>query len=984
MKEMIRSANLDNKKTIFFTILLYISNISLGDTSSSYLNNSNTTTCPANHTVYQKTQTNTAELQKHLKKTKSACNNLNEGKSSSFATEDKEQENEFLLNELDVEEKYYKKAAKTIENKQSKNNKLSHSYVVGSNALMIGVFWLFPDIFVDMSNIFDNYPVHSNSKSRKQVSKCTKKACVNAVKKWIRNFFVNPFNLGGITQYLSYNSPLLKWFLSKSKSHTLKFKTRSPQIQLYAVKEKIKDIVKENTLSQKDIRSIEDILDQVEELLEIKTSSKEGISSISFGFTSHPDDGKREDAFKKLQKVLAIASLPRKAERISPTKLDEVKNLLTNVSDEVRSPLEQLTKKIIYQSSLSEQHKIKLLSRTNLFFVGPSGVGKTELVKEYAKTMGIPLYRVELSFKNMNLFESESHYSDTKNKLNPLAKSFLKVPSKKRNNNGIIFFENIDQYIKTNEYGHNSKALLDFLKNLLNKDNKYIQIPGLKTTIDISRFTVILSGSSRISDDALMSHLTTVEFEGFTFEKRKTIADDYFQTLLCQYDIEALDHHFNVIDKITALDHERSLGANNLKKTIEGFVLYLAQEKFDKLFFNKQTNTISDDHKDLSFDYKKHYEQNAKSLWNSRTAIALSQRNIKKAFLNTHSPIDLSIRDKTESIVNELIATANLAEDNSRSEYIKSKIRTINFLLKIPREIKAIEKEDLDNLEKSLQHYDEELIKEVIETLSYHQIISQLKNKNSVSSNTATKYYSLPFEIANGRSPIMFFQGPPGTGKTHLARQIAKSLKLPFIKIPLSVDHMGYKKLLHGNTGQTKTHQGLSLLTQSLLSKDGDKEFPKNAVIFIDEIDKVLNHDSPVSTSLRRFFHEFLDPSFHTLELKDLNVDIDISNYLIILAGNKFIKENGEKNAKDSASILSRIESISFKPYKRETLELIAKEYYHNLSNDEEDKEILNEQLESFIYETLEAQNTKGEYNLRKLISKIKNRFVKLKQSNDN
>ncbi|MFK7823963.1 MAG: AAA family ATPase [Oligoflexales bacterium] len=230
----------------------------------------------------------------------------------------------------------------------------------------------------------------------------------------------------------------------------------------------------------------------------------------------------------------------------------------------------------------------------------------------------------------------------------------------------------------------------------------------------------------------------------------------------------------------------------------------------------------------------------------------------------------------------------------------KKMLVAIEAVIKLPNQRKPLSfSENLkDKLSSILSSFPEEIQKEV-----QHAAFSQVscsKGENRINRNN-----------------ILLFAGPPGTGKTTLARSYAKALDLPLIEISLAgvklQDLNGTSFFSFSDEIQFKN---LSLLTSSLLKRTDSKgNRYSNAIIFFEEFDKAINSIDWESKQLQQFLLLFLDPSRQKSTLGDIQFDLDISGYTIILAGNQLPKD---------PALLSRMKLIPFKGYGFEERKAIA------------------------------------------------------------
>jgi ATP-dependent Lon protease len=220
----------------------------------------------------------------------------------------------------------------------------------------------------------------------------------------------------------------------------------------------------------------------------------------------------------------------------------------------------------------------------------------------------------------------------------------------------------------------------------------------------------------------------------------------------------------------------------------------------------------------------------------------------------------------------------------------------------------------------------------------------------------------------NQSKNVLFFLGEPGVGKTYMAHKIAKSLELPLFKISLS-DINTTQALIGSKAGDLPDKQ-LSIISSLLLSC-GDQPCPKNAVFFIDEVDKTFN--SPHTPGeMKNQLLKFVDPEDKEFVLSDLStpkreIVIDTSGYLFILAGNNSLSDStGASPMKD------RYTTINFEGMGRDSKFNII---FNSLKDHFEDLHLGNYEAHRLLVEQMVDYDLKEKKNpgLRPLLKTIEN-----------
>lgn len=687
----------------------------------------------------------------------------------------------------------------------------------------------------------------------------------------IGGIFVSPYMISGLFSTSSYSS--YTSFLSGSSTMTEMWGLKA---QLFGVRAKVESV---DGLSEEQKRKALDILDSLEPNFDEK--------AITLKASWMDEKGKRQQFFDRLRRALLIANLPSETKKIN---YDEIRGKLDTLLDpqtpEVRKAFKELTKSVAASSQGKPIHPSKL------FLLGAPGTGKTYLMQQYADLLGLPLIKVSLAeAKDVKELVGEGGYGGEQDKLSIFSKALMKVPNDKTFNNGIIFFDEADKTQGASDRYH-AEAVTDFLLTSLLGDKNSLRLHDLGISIDTSKFIFVFAGNKPFKLDSLMSRLKLVKFDGFEFGERLALACRYFGSQSKANDIGFEDQDFAMLYDLTIVDHQENVGLRPFLQTLKDWVQAKVTSKHTQ--------------EPVEFDVLDTHKKNSRNIWDAGTAIALAKRK----FDLIKGELPGAIVDKLE---NRSFPTAERAIHETDNNYaiLKGLLASIEHIIHLPYRLKNL--------------YGDEHLKRLGKEMNegLFEYSSEIKDAiwNILDSHVANSVVKDPV-----RKKVLYFYGKPSTGKTYLANRLAESLGVALI-------HLKFEDDASTGRGQDASDSmaSLSALTKSLLSPEL-KPYDKNAIIFIDEADKILNSEK--GATFKQFLHELLDPDKASIRLGDLKVDLDVSHFLFILAGNDRIKKKDDSGnvLADDNSLESRMQLLEFKDFPRDRKIVLAQTLFDNLA----------------------------------------------------
>lgn len=671
------------------------------------------------------------------------------------------------------------------------------------------------------------------------------------------------------------NTPAWVWDKIKSTScSTLGYACKTalkddnyidPKIQYFALKRKYEDV--KFDLSLKLRNTIDDILGKIE-----STFFKE---KGSFSLLVHvtPSDLKRLEKFNLI--LDALLNLPLISKRLHNDEVfPKLKNLLADYSEVVSQKMTSLAELMIRKSQVQhkDQNTQEKFPRSIIYLKGPLGLGKNYLAENFAKVLDLPLVPVELRIDS-RVFKKEDTLFDAEGELNELTKAISSLPHDKRYKNAILLIKDFDSFMPD----QTSYFERIFNPNLETKTS-------LQVHQDIASYTFILTGSKPL-DSRLLDHVQVIEVDRFSFETKQKIACQYFGSISKNIPIQA--EYVQVLNQLIEQDYNLNLSLNPLKNTLQDFINQIhSGKKYDLAILSRTLKEKSDKN------------------WDINSAFTFLSIKFEKEKHLLSESVNHKIETHLEYIKNSgYLATkvnthpAHLSAFGDSLGDPKIYFDNLNTLMKLPRGVKYIEDNESTQLkvEGLLKDYPEKVRLQMRSAIGSHIDSSQPKD------------HTMPNPY---RSNILYFNGEPSTGKSYLSKALGEVLDLPVIYISLEDTSVGQ---FRGMSESIDTMEFSTLkfkfkpskLTKELLpAQDGDPIKVKNAIIVIDEVEKILNNKANKNADdLLSVFLKLTDPENKTFHLGDVELDLDTSHFLWIFIGNELV---------DSSPFNDRVEVVKF------------------------------------------------------------------------
>lgn len=227
----------------------------------------------------------------------------------------------------------------------------------------------------------------------------------------------------------------------------------------------------------------------------------------------------------------------------------------------------------LYANSLSSQ--TVATHQVSFFLLGEAGVGKTATVKALADALGRPLCKISVATDNVNdLYGQEppNEYAMV-GKMGLLARCFLTPDHGTAALDPIIFIDEIHDVLNAKD--KTSRQFMSFLKSITDDGEGYITDKGLNIKIPIKSVTFIFAANENVKEDcanALSTRWHIIKFTDLTPDQKYTIAQRHFGELSVQYNYQANNDDYNMLQKIVDLD--ASPGARVLMHVVDQYLAH--------------------------------------------------------------------------------------------------------------------------------------------------------------------------------------------------------------------------------------------------------------------------------------------------------------------------------------------------------------------------------------------------------------------------
>lgn len=335
-----------------------------------------------------------------------------------------------------------------------------------------------------------------------------------------------------------------------------------------------------------------------------------------------------------------------------------------------------------------------------------------------------------------------------------------------------------------------------------------------------------------------------------------------------------------------------------------------------------------------------------------------------------------AVQEELERLFREwdALASANSSFEGFSENDLGGKIKTI--LIDMPyKRMPPILAPNLGKIQKeicsAIENYDSELQSQIRQF-----VIRILDNINR---------FALRPDLGGILSKVkpIFLLGPSGVGKTYLVEKISKITGIPFVYKSLA--NKKNEDIDGSNPHSREVRDGI--IVETLIEAGKKNQGCQNVILFLDEVDNAFKASNQGSDGngnvgfLREWILKFLEDETHKITSRPYRIDVDVSNIIVVMAGNTDFIKGFEESAQGAYS--SRMATWCFPPLTREAQRRIGMQCYLDEKNKiEGDKtKIEYDKVELDTVNAIIAYNT--EPGVKKMLRVLKSYITHIRTARD-
>ena len=435
-------------------------------------------------------------------------------------------------------------------------------------------------------------------------------------------------------------------------------------------------------------------------------------------------------------------------------------------------------KNLLIKIVIANANKIKNKG-TNILLVGAPGVGKTSIVKEFAKAYNVPFAKISLNGIGTPCYLKGSHRLYANASIGQIMRTIRNI-----GDNSVILLDEFDKMAVDGKEGSPYSAFYD----LLDRNELFVD-EMIESGVDLSNTTFILTANDiSVIPPAILDRVEIVYVNDYDADEKSLIARDYIiPNIMSEYnlDMDAIVWEEDVL-RVLSDKYTLTNGLRDVKRNVKRIVETVKME--DELPVN------------INVDNIEHYLDIEPC---DKNVIVKDIAGIKKKAMYYKDEYTDEVKHKIMDLFAEYDATSSF----DRKEMIR---KTLMYIVNILKSDGKIE-------------YDIEKIKDALDESHYGMDDVKERVLMNVCARKVQKRGSVKCILLNGMS---------GIGKTTICKAIADGIGLPFVKIPLK----GIQDSHYINGFVTTWKDSGPGIIVKELSEIGTKD----AMILLDEFDKMI------------------------------------------------------------------------------------------------------------------------------------------------
>ncbi|MEI6806793.1 MAG: AAA family ATPase [Myxococcaceae bacterium] len=301
-----------------------------------------------------------------------------------------------------------------------------------------------------------------------------------------------------------------------------------------------------------------------------------------------------------------LLELPQKKQPLILTEdlKTKLRPILKRYSPAIQENIKDFTISIVDSSVMSG------VAQPVLYLLGEPGTGKTTFVELYAEAMGLPLIRT-LDLQKFLEVKEPLFLGDS------ISESFLlsafTETLRNKPKNVILFLDELEKSLNKQsspgamQMGMQSVNLESFLHQLLDPNEKTIELPDLKISIDKSSFIIIVAGNAKLLSSSLNNRMARISFPCIESEKRPEIAQKRFRKgMAARLNLEHSEQDDEMIRQIAV--YGPRCGVRSMEFVVDAYVTWKRKQQVNWEPSDAVSNTTQSKDFNITEEFEMHPE----------------------------------------------------------------------------------------------------------------------------------------------------------------------------------------------------------------------------------------------------------------------------------------------------------------------------------------------------------------------------------------